>query len=268
MLSSLPAYSYHKSAPIHFRRRKVISLFVNQIYCTDLIDLTKLSRFNGGKKWLCLVLDIFSRYLYGFPLPNKTAASVKKGFQALFQKTKVKPLLIQTDLGNEYYGKEFREYLKSMNIKHYSVFSKLKASVCERVNLTILRKLYRYFTHAKTKNWINVIDNIISTYNNEKHSTLGMSPAEARKKENLDKVKEALYGGMKKNKKPVYKINDRVLLGRNKMIFSKSYKAQFGDEVFRVHGIKYSNPVTYNVADLKNNIIPGTFYKEELQKIE
>lgn len=113
-----------------------------------------------------------------------------------------------------------------------------------------------------------MIDNIISTYNNEKHSTLGMSPAEARKKENHDKVKEALYGGMKKNKKPVYKINDRVLLGKNKMIFSKSYKAQFGDEVFRVHGIKYSNPVTYIVADLKNNIIPGTFYKEQLQKIE
>lgn len=268
VLSSIPAYSYHKSAPIRFQRRKVISLFVNQIYCSDLIDLQKLSRFNRGQKWLCVVLDIFSRYLYGFPLPNKTAASVKKGFQDFFQKNKVKPLLLQTDFGNEYYGKEFREYLKTMNIKHYSVYTKLKASVCERVNLTILKKLHRYFTFAKTKNWIDVIQQLINAYNNEKHRSLGMTPTQARKKENHEKVQQALYGDMKINKKPIYKVNDRVLLSKNKMVFSKSYKAQFGDEVFTVHAIKYSNPVTYIIADSNNNIIPGAFYKEQLQKVD
>ncbi len=267
VLSSIPAYSYHKSAPIRFQRRKVVSLFVNQIFCTDLIDFQKLSRFNRGQKWLCVVLDIFSRYLYGFPLPNKTAASVKKGFQEFFRKHRVKPLLLQSDMGNEYYGKEFREYLKTKNIKHYSVYTRLKASVCERVNLTILKKLHRYFTFAKTKNWVDVIQKLITAYNNEKHRTLGMSPAEARKKENYEKVHQALYGNAKKNKKPVFKVNDRVLLGKNKMLFSKSYKAQFGDEVFTVHAIKYSNPVTYIITDLNNNVIPGSFYKEQLQKV-
>lgn len=95
-----------------------------------------------------------------------------------------------------------------------------------------------------------------------------MSPAEARKKENHEKVQQALYGGIKSNKKPVFKVGDRVLLGKNKILFSKSYKKQFSDEVYKIHEIKYSNPITYVVADLNGNIIPGSFYKQQLQKVE
>lgn len=266
-LSSLPAYTLHKTALNRFQRRRVVSHFAKQIFCTDLIDLQKFYKFNGGKKWLCLVMDLYSRYLYGFPLANKKAATVKKGFQELFKRIKYFPLKIWSDEGGEYLGKVFQDYLKSVNIGHYSTNSKLKCSVCERVNQTILRKLHRYFTFAKTKKWIDVIQRIIDTYNNEKHSSLGMSPSQAFKKENHSKVQFAAEQRIPKNKRAVFRVGDRVLLGKNKMLFAKSYAGQFGEDVYKVHSIKYSNPVTYIVSDLDGNIIPGSFYKEQIQKV-
>ncbi len=53
-LSTIAAYTKHKPAVSRFQRRKVVVHFVNQIYCCDLIDFQKFSRWNSGKNWLCM----------------------------------------------------------------------------------------------------------------------------------------------------------------------------------------------------------------------
>ena len=57
----------HKPIKRNFLKRRVISSGVDQIWCSDLVDMQKLSK---GYKYLLMVLDLFSKY--GWILPLKT----------------------------------------------------------------------------------------------------------------------------------------------------------------------------------------------------
>lgn len=52
------------------------------------------------------------------------------------------PKNLQTDLGKEFYNKEFQSLMNSLNINNYSTFSSLKASV-ERLNRTLVNNVER-----------------------------------------------------------------------------------------------------------------------------
>jgi len=54
----------------------------------------------------------------------------------------------------------------------------LKASVVERFNRTLKTKMYRYFTHANTRRYVDVLDDLVHTYNNTYHRSIGMAPVE------------------------------------------------------------------------------------------
>ncbi len=158
-------------------------------------------------------MDVYSRYLYAFPLQNKKTESVKQGFKDLFKRIKTKPLALWSDQGLEFLGKVFQDYLKKIKVKHYYTYSKLKSTSCERVIRTILSKLHRRM--IKSKRWIDSIQSIIDSYNDEKHRTHGMSPSLARKKENHDKVYQALFlNKNSNNKKVMFKTGDKVILGK------------------------------------------------------
>ena len=61
------------SKPIirNFKRRKVYSSFKDNIWCVDLADMSLISKFNKGIKYLLCVIDLFSRYSWVIPLKNK-----------------------------------------------------------------------------------------------------------------------------------------------------------------------------------------------------
>ena len=50
------------------------------IWGVDLADMTLISKFNKGIKYLLCVIDLFSRYPLVIPLKNKKAESIVKGF--------------------------------------------------------------------------------------------------------------------------------------------------------------------------------------------
>ena len=76
------------------------------------------------------------------------------------------------------------EWLKKNGITRYSTFGEHKSAVVERFNRTNTEKMWVRFTAKNTRNWINMIDDLIAVYNNTKHSTIKMTPVEASKKEN------------------------------------------------------------------------------------
>lgn len=48
----------------------------------------------------------------------------------------------------------------------------------DRYNQTIMKKKLKYFTHFKTKKYIDVLNLLVESYNNTYHSTIKMKPAE------------------------------------------------------------------------------------------
>ena len=70
------ANELHKPIKRNFTKRRVIAHNVDDIWCSDLVDMQKLSKWNRGYKYLLMVLDLFSKYGWIVPLKTKTGLEV------------------------------------------------------------------------------------------------------------------------------------------------------------------------------------------------
>ena len=67
---------------------------------------------------------------------------------------------------------------------------------------------------------------------------------------------------------PKFKVGDHVRISKYKNIFGKGYTRNWSEEVFIMKKIKNTVPWTYLIDDLNGEEITGTFYENELQKID
>ena len=79
-------------------------------------------------------------------------------------------------------------------------------------------------------------------------------------------LKRKTYADQRNNKKPKFKVGDRVRIFKYKNKFEKGYKGYWTKEIFKVVEIKETNPIMYKIQDLNNENIQGSFYAEELQR--
>ena len=70
------------------------------------MDMNKFSDKNDGYKYVLLVIDTFSKYIWLRPLKNKTGNSVKRASENIFSEGRV-PARIRTDKGMEFRAKKF-----------------------------------------------------------------------------------------------------------------------------------------------------------------
>jgi len=251
----------HRPARKIFPRRSVVTRFKDDLWQADLIDMQTHSRQNKGFKFILIVIDTFTKYVWIEALKNKTAKECTNGMFNILKKAH--PKLLQTDNGTEFYNNEFQDLMKKYKIKHYSSYSVIKCSICERVIQTLKNKVYKHFTASGTWNWYNTISKIIQNYNNTKHRTIKCTPSEARRDPNKNKFNT--HKNIKTLYKPKFKINDKVRISKYKHIFSKGYTPNWTTEIFTISKIFQTNPVTYQLKDESNNIILGGFYEQEIK---
>ena len=160
---------------------------------------------------------------------------------------------------------------KLRDVVLYHTEGKNKATIAERFVKTIKGKMWKYMTEHDTKRIIDVLDDLVDEYNNTKHTTIKMTPKEASKKENREKVYKTAYT-IEKSKIDIEKIGleegDRVRITRKKKEGAKGYEANWSDEIFKIREIKKTNPPTFLLSDAKDHHIKGPFYKQEIQKTE
>ena len=135
--------------------------------------------------------------------------------------------------------------------------------------------IQKHMTTTKSKNYINVLQKLISDYNHKYHTSIKMAPIDARKSENRNEVLENLYvnpshltsinENLNPKRKPL-KIGDRVRIYRYKKLFEKGRTTNWTTEIFEISEVRKTNPITYRIKDLNNEPILGSFYTQELQK--
>ena len=126
------------------------------------------------------------------PLKTKQGQELVKAFQTILASGR-KPSKLQTDQGTEFLNRVFQKFLRESKIKFFTVKSGLKASVVERFNCTFKNKMYEYLTAKNTLNYINVLPQLVKSYNNTYHHTIKMKPTQVTKA-NEAKVWDTLYG--------------------------------------------------------------------------
>ena len=109
-------------------------------------------------------------------MKNKTASSLVQAFDSILCEER-KPEKLRTDKGTEFVNESFEQYLKKQRVQFYTAKNEPKAVVVERVNRTLKSKLYRYFTGVNSLRYIDFLQDIVDSYNNTYHRSIGRAPA-------------------------------------------------------------------------------------------
>ena len=128
-------------------------------------------------------------------------------------------------------------------------------------------------TEYDTKKFIDVLPDLVNSYNNTVHNTIKISPIEAEKKSNEMKVRANL--GMfyfRKRKRPVYYVGNLVRLVKLPEKFQRSYKGSVKPEIFKIIDISQRMPIPmYQLESIERNDegpLEGLFYAEELSRVQ
>lgn len=265
-LREQPAYTLHRSSRKKFRRRRTFAKGIDDLFQADLTDLTSLSSHNDSYRYLLTCIDVFSRFAWAVPLRTKSAREVTSAFeQNILNQRKCR--MLQTDKGTEFYNDTFQNMLSKHSIHHYSSENDdIKAALVERFNRTLKERLYRYFTRTNSKRYLDVLEDVVFSYNNTYHRSIGMSPSQVSR-ENERLVAARLYPQKAKTYKWKFDVNDVVRIIKSRQRFQKGYLAKWSEEMFVVVGKHPTDPVTYSIRDMADQAIKGRFYDEELQKV-
>ena len=265
-LSQQDVYTLHKPARRHYKRSRVIVPGINAQFQADLVDVQKLSRYNKGYKYLLTCIDIFSKYAWVVPLKTKQGQELVKAFKNILSSGR-KPIKLQTDQGTEFLNRVFQKFLRENNIDFFTVNSGLKASVVERFNRTFKNKMYKYFTAKNTLTYVDVLPQLVKSYNNTYHRSIKMKPSQVTKA-NEAKVWDTLYGSdVQKRVRFKFEVGDRVRISKVKRLFEKSYLPNFTEEMFTVYKRFARQVPVYKLNNDAGEILDGTFYESELQKV-
>ena len=268
IMSEELANELHKPIRRNFKKRRVISNHVDDIWAADLVDMQYYSRSNKGYKYILMIIDVFSKYGWAEPLKNKTGAEIVRAFTDIWNSGQLPPKYLWTDKGKEFDNKLFRKLLEEKKVHMYWTENEEKSSVVERWNRTIKSKMWKYFTKNRTGVYFDVLPDIIKKYNNTYHRSIKCTPTDARKPSNYQDVFNALYNYNNTsplNPPPKFKIGDQVRISKLKKTFEKGYTANWTEEVFTIQKVQTTVPYTYKLKDTKNETIQGTFYEPELQ---
>jgi len=266
-LMKIPVYTLHHPVKKLFLRRRVQVNHINYQWAMDLADISAQSRYNNKKHFLLCVVDVFSKRAWIEPLANKSGPRVAQGLERIFKRAPSLPIKIQCDNGKEFYNSSVQKVLKANNIDLFSVYSVKKCCIAERFIRTIMGKIEKYKTHTGKKKFVDKIKDFEWLYNNAYHRSIGMTPMQVNKG-NEDIVRTRLYRHEKNSiKHSMLKEGDSVLLAIRKKLFDKGYKPNFYKEVYTISSRKQTVPPVYILKDSRNNIVKGTFYKEELLNV-
>jgi transposase InsO family protein len=130
---------------------------------------------NKGFKYMLNVIDVFSKYAWSIPMKNKTGVTTLEAFRKIAKESGRICKHLWVDKGLEFYNKDVNGWLKENNIIMYSTYSEHKSVVVERFNRTLKEMMWKRFTAENTRNWIDMLDKLLHSYNNKVHSTIGMT---------------------------------------------------------------------------------------------
>ena len=198
--------------------------------------------------------------MFVIPLKDKKGISIVNGFNNKIKQFNRKPNKIWVDQGSEFYNHVFKRWLSRNNIIMYSTYNEGKSVVAERFTRTLKNKLYKHMMATGKNVYYDVLDDIVNEYNNTKHNTIKMKPKD------VGNNNKRVYIDEHNEKDSRFKVGDRVRISKFKNIFVKGYTPNWSREIFIVNKINDTVPYTYNIKDLNDEKIIGSFYDRELQK--
>ena len=228
-------------------------------YQADLMFMPKkYKRINGGYDILSLFISISSRRAFAYPLKSKTADDVIHSIDLLLADQKNIPEWdrvknISTDAGKEY-SKKVNAYLASHNIGLYKIDKTVAKSnataIVERFVRTVRDMLDKYMKLNKTNTFTEVINDMITNYNNSEHRMIEEKPTDMTEKKALEQYEEK-----KQHNREIYhdnykkfKVGDFVRTIKERKQYQKGAKWVISDKIYVIEKIIDNRFIIRNVT--------------------
>lgn len=286
-LNRSETYTKFKQTRNHFKRLKVQSYRLNEIWSVDLADMQRLCKFNRGIKYILVAVDTLSRFVWAVPLKRKTAEECRNALdeilrnlsskcndsRSIMQKPKFcqtkfntpsKPEKIWVDKGREFAGK-FSEFCLEHGITIYSTHSETKSAFAERNIRSLKAIIFKFMHENNTDLYIDNLQDFVNVINSRVNRITKLAPKDVRKS-------DVPYLISLQNSNPTclpkFQTGQQVRIKRKIETFHRGYRIQFTEEIFTIVAVKTLNPPTYSIKDANNQLIQGKFYESELTRFE
>ena len=259
---------YSKPPRKNYPSNKRVYNHVDEIWSIDLADMIdyKISN-NKGYRYIFIVIDNFSKYLWAIPLKNKYSQTITNEFSNLLTTSKRKPLKLESDRGTEFYNSIFQNFLKSKNIQQYSRYTDKGPSIAERVIRTVRNLLKKPVFEKGKADWLSELPFVVKKYNNTIHHSIKMTPVQASKKSN----EKIVYNNLRDDKEkqqPKYKLGQLVRTADIKRVFSKGDSTNYSYKLYTITEVLHDTIPSYRLDYLperynENLLLPSKLSLEE-----
>ena len=259
---------YSKPAKKNSPTNKIVSNHIDEIWSIDLADMIdyKISN-NEGFRYIFVVIDNYSKYLWAIPLKNKYSQTITDEFSNILTNSKRKPLKIESDRGTEFYNSIFQNFLKSKNIQHYSRFTDKGPSIAERVIRTIRNLLKKPVFEKGNADWISELPSVIKQYNNTIHHSTKMTPIQASKKSNAKEVFSNLQD-KRRILNPKYKLGQLVRTADIERVFSQGDSTIWSYKLYTINEIVHDTIPSYRINYLPERYNENLLLSTKLSLVE
>ena len=247
----------------------------NYLWEADLMFLTDklFAPLNDGYLYILAIIDAFTKAIYIAPLKEKNTKTVTKLVEEWFKDER--PKYLRVDAGGEFLSRQFTQMCQRNGVKLYVAQEPIKCAFIERFNRTFKRILMQLLEHNNSARWIDYLQDVVRIYSFRVHSSIGMSPSDAKYEEerhdeiftkNLRKhIKDDRDTMFKNTHPPKFKRGHIVKVFKRKGKFYKGYDESTAKEYFKIYHVdRRLSKDRYYLKDLQGDKIIGSFYEEYL----
>ena len=104
-----------------FARNPYTVTNVRDVWECDLLDLHSYAKYNDNFRYILSVVDVFTKFLYLFPVKTKSRPAVTSAFLCIFDDkpklTSRRPVWVRTYKGKEFLNNDIQDMLRDEGIQ-------------------------------------------------------------------------------------------------------------------------------------------------------
>lgn len=277
-------HQIHMPPPSYIPRASFNSIQIpNECHQVDILYTPHDKIGKKVYKYCLCCVDVASRFKVAYPLTDINSSVVANALKEIYNSRKCPlkwPKLLLSDQGPEF-RKDCEKLMKEHGVKIQKANSKRTMGIVERFNRTLAERIFRLQDASdlllplseRDRKWVKNLPIILKDINNSKTRLIGMSPAEAIKKEYVKAQSSQIRNGPMgfDEKRLTHNDSVRYLLQPGEL---ETGKRRAGDLIWspQVYHIKESivqknQPILYWLADDEGNGPQRSFVHEELQLV-
>jgi transposase InsO family protein len=250
-------YQLHFQQPREKIAKPVSDKKINSRWQMDHVDMSDYKNpRNRNASFLFVVIDVFSKYAWVRAVSKKDATRIVSALEEIFEENKRLtgryPSVMQSDNAREFNANIVKDFFEEHGVKQVFSPSYLPQAqgIVERFNRTLKNAIFSNFTKRGTNQYVDILPEIVNSYNNSFHTTIKDTPARIHRAGRVSV--EQQKGVEQRNSKwlqssrnyPKIRIGSQVRTHnltnkehRKKDKFAKRYKPQWSEEIFTVNGV-------------------------------